>query len=70
MISENKNGRGLCTTCNNAPSCFHRARRGPVQLCETFDDYVPPIVRGGDRVTIPAATPPVADGAPEEDSRA
>lgn len=42
---EIKNGRGLCMTCNNGPSCFHRARRGPALFCETFDDYVPPVVR-------------------------
>lgn len=33
---------GLCGTCNNEPSCFHHARRGPALFCEMFDDYVPP----------------------------
>ena len=65
---EIKNGRGLCMTCNNAPSCFHRARRGPAQFCETFDDYVPPVVRSGGRVATPAAEPPMAVGAAEEDA--
>jgi hypothetical protein len=31
---------GLCSTCNNSPTCFHRARRGPALFCELFDDYV------------------------------
>ena len=65
---EFKNGRGLCMTCNNAPSCFHRARRGPALFCETFDDYVPPAARIGDRMTTPAAEPPMAVEATEEDA--
>lgn len=32
---------GLCSTCNNAPGCFHRARRGPALFCELFDDSTP-----------------------------
>ena len=39
---------GLCLTCNNAPSCFHRARRGPALCCELFDDYVPAGLRARD----------------------
>jgi hypothetical protein len=31
---------GLCCTCNNSPSCFYRARRGPALFCELFDDFV------------------------------
>ena len=67
MMAETKGNPGLCMTCNNAPSCFHRARRGPAQFCETFDDYVPAVVRSGDRVTTPAAEPPMEVGATEED---
>ena len=36
---------GLCMTCNNAPTCYYRATRGPALFCELFDDYVPPGVR-------------------------
>lgn len=42
---ELKNGRGLCMTCNNEPTCFHRARRGPALFCEGFDNYVAPAAR-------------------------
>jgi len=43
MVTAEINGTvGLCSTCNNAPSCFHRARRGPALYCELFDDYVEP----------------------------
>jgi hypothetical protein len=41
--SETTNGYGLCMTCNNAPTCFFRASRGPALFCELFDDYVPPV---------------------------
>ena len=50
MIKMDTNG-GLCMTCNNAPTCFYRATRGPGLFCEMFDDYVAPgvqaVVRGG-----------------------
>ena len=36
---------GLCSTCNNAPGCFHRASRGPALFCELFDDSTPAFVR-------------------------
>jgi len=30
---------GLCTTCNNVATCFHRRRQDqPVWQCEEFDD--------------------------------
>ena len=45
MMVEIKNGRGLCMTCSNEPSCFHRARRGPALFCEMFDDYLPVTMR-------------------------
>ncbi len=38
---------GLCTTCNNAPTCTCRATRGfDAQHCEMFDDYSPAVGRG------------------------
>ncbi len=45
---------GLCMTCNNAPTCFHRARRGPALFCELFDGHAP----SGERITGDKATPP------------
>jgi len=42
---ETTNGYGLCITCNNAPTCFFRASRGPALFCELFDDYAPPMSR-------------------------
>jgi hypothetical protein len=47
---------GLCMTCNNAPSCYYRARRGPALFCELFDGYAPP----AERITSERAAPPVA----------
>ena len=63
---EIKNGRGLCMTCNNAPGCFHRARRGPALFCETFDDFVPPVMRTSDRMASPAADASMAVRRAEE----
>ena len=40
MTAEITPHAGLCSTCNNAPSCFHRARRGAALYCELFDNYV------------------------------
>lgn len=40
IASESIQAVGLCSTCNNNPGCFHRARRGPALFCEMFDDYV------------------------------
>jgi hypothetical protein len=35
-----KKYRGLCSTCNNAPTCIYlKNRRPPVTQCEEFDDY-------------------------------
>lgn len=31
---------GLCSTCNNAATCFHFARRGAALFCEMFDDHM------------------------------
>ena len=58
---------GLCMTCNNAPSCFHRARRGPALFCELFDDYVPPEQRAIRRKVSPAPEVSVASSAPDGD---
>ncbi|MFC2132754.1 hypothetical protein ACFLRG_03050 [Bacteroidota bacterium] len=37
-----KINRGLCTTCNNAPTCLFYQGNGSriVWYCETFDNYV------------------------------
>ena len=61
------NGHGLCATCNNAPTCFHRARRGPALFCELFDNYMPPDLHISDRMTAPAAEPAIAVRAVEEE---
>lgn len=38
---------GLCSTCNNAPTCAYRAARGCDALCcEMFDDYSAPASGG------------------------
>ena len=63
---ETKNGSGLCMTCNNAPSCFYRATRGPSLFCEMFDDYVAPVVRTFDRESPVSSGSPVAFGATED----
>ncbi len=42
MMSDEKLTDGLCTTCNNSPSCFHHARRGLALFCEMFDNYLSP----------------------------
>lgn len=42
IASETTPTAGLCSTCNNSETCFYRARRGPAQFCEMFDDYVAP----------------------------
>ena len=41
-MPESAQAMGLCFTCNNGPTCFHRARRGPALFCEMFDDFVVP----------------------------
>jgi hypothetical protein len=42
-MQEHNGAGGLCMTCNNVPTCFHHARRGPALFCELFDDYLPPV---------------------------
>lgn len=60
IMSASTNTVGLCSTCNNSPTCFHRARRGPALFCELFDDYVPPPLEVTGRRTSQAADPPLA----------
>jgi hypothetical protein len=37
---------GLCSTCDNAPTCSYlRSRRYPVFQCEEFTAFTPPDVR-------------------------
>ena len=50
---------GLCSTCNNAPTCFYRARRGPALFCELFDGYAPP----AELITSKRAPPPADSSA-------
>ena len=63
-----KNGQGLCMTCNNAPSCFHRARRGPALFCELFDDYVRPELRTIKRIVSPVPETAAALRTGDEDA--
>ncbi len=36
---------GICTTCNDAPTCRNsRDSAHPVWNCEQFDDYTPPVI--------------------------
>lgn len=43
LKKKSKANRGLCLTCNNAPTCIFYQRNGSriVWYCELFDDYVP-----------------------------
>jgi hypothetical protein len=37
-----KKYKGICSTCNNAPTCMYiKDRKLPVSQCEEFDDYSP-----------------------------
>jgi len=58
---------GLCSTCNNAPTCFHRARRGPALFCELFDGSAPPVEWTSRERVVPSAEPSMARRAPEEE---
>ena len=57
---------GLCSTCNNAPTCYYRAARGPALFCEMFDDYAPPLERMSDQGASPSANPSMALRAADE----
>ena len=65
MLNVKTNG-GLCSTCDNAPSCFHRARRGPALFCELFDNHVWPELRTVKKEASPA--PPGVLEATDEDT--
>lgn len=52
---------GLCSTCNNSPTCYYHARRGPAIYCEMFDDYAAPV--GGDGLRSVGGTTPADRGA-------
>jgi hypothetical protein len=60
IMAEIRETEGLCSTCNNAPSCFYRASRGPALFCELFDNYVPPVLRTRDDSVVPPADYSVA----------
>ena len=65
---EVKNGRGLCSTCNNKPSCFFFGSRGPALFCELFDDCVPPTGRTLMEKASPPADLPVTLSAGAQDT--
>lgn len=58
---------GLCLTCNNSPTCFHRARRGPALFCELFDDYVAPALGTNGAKALHSANPSIAARAAAEE---
>jgi len=67
IMPESAQAVGLCSTCNNSPTCFHHARRGPALFCELFDDYVaPPLGRNGEWAAL-SADPSTAVRATAED---
>ncbi len=45
---------GLCITCNNLPTCYYNARRGPALFCELFDDHVGPVGSPGEPTVSPS----------------
>jgi hypothetical protein len=59
---------GLCMTCNNAPTCYYRARRGPALFCELFDDYAPPVERARSEPALPSADSSPAPRAAEQEA--
>jgi hypothetical protein len=58
---------GLCLTCNNAPTCYYRATRGPALFCELFDNYLPPPELGGGK-PVPRTDASTALRAAEEEA--
>jgi hypothetical protein len=66
MLDVKVNG-GLCSTCNNALSCFHRARRGPALFCELFDDHVRPELGANRRKVSPSPIPSAVLEAKDDD---
>jgi hypothetical protein len=70
IMAESTETVGLCSTCNNSPTCFHRARRGPALFCEMFDDYVASVLCTEGRRPASSAGPPTGlSAAAEEVSR-
>ena len=67
IMAEIRETEGLCSTCNNAPTCFHRARRGPALFCELFDSYVPPTLRMRDEGASLSARSSMTPVAQEQD---
>ena len=65
---ELKNGGGLCMTCNNAPTCFYRASRGPGLFSEMFDDYVAPVARVNERIAVRSSGSSLGFQATEEET--
>ncbi len=58
-----EDSRGLCSTCNNAPSCFYHHSRGPALFCELFDNYAPATVQTRVTKAEPKAAPSIAERA-------
>ncbi len=58
---------GLCSTCNNSPTCFFHRRRGPALFCELFDDYVNQSVTTR-KMPAQQTAPPVGARAASEDT--
>jgi hypothetical protein len=57
-VTKKKVVQGLCSTCNNAPTCGYLKRRGFHAIqCELFDDYTPPESISPPAIQ-PAAPPP------------
>ena len=54
-------------TCNNQPTCYHHARRGPAIFCELFDNYVPPHRRVIEELIPAAPVAAMASGTEEVD---
>ena len=54
IMQEVNGSGGLCMTCNNAPDCYYRARRGPALFCELFDGYALPAER---KISVKAPAP-------------
>ncbi len=67
IMPESMQTMGLCFTCNNSPTCLYRARRGPAQFCELFDDYLAPASGINGRQALQAAKPSTAVRAAAED---
>ena len=65
-MQEHNGAGGLCMTCNNVPTCFHHARRGPALFCELFDDYVAPAERYSSPPPPPLEDASVALGTAED----